>query len=62
VAQLTTNGPWDAVVDTNAYVPREALALARRRERVVDRFVLVSALTGPLTDVVASSWDAGYLV
>ncbi|WP_191892537.1 NAD-dependent epimerase/dehydratase family protein, partial [Streptomyces griseoaurantiacus] len=29
LARLATHGPWDAIVDTMSYVPRESLAMAR---------------------------------
>jgi 2'-hydroxyisoflavone reductase len=54
---LTSAGPWDAVVDTTGYVPREALAVARALEPVVGRYVFVSTVSvyqgwpaEPLTD------------
>lgn len=57
VAKLTALGPWDAVIDTSSYVPRETLAIARALEPVADRYVLLSTVsvyadwpTAPLTD------------
>lgn len=38
-------GPWDIVVDTSSYVPRETLVLAHALEPVVDRYVIVSSVS-----------------
>jgi nucleoside-diphosphate-sugar epimerase len=57
VAQLAAAGPWDAIVDNLAYVPRETLAVARALEPVAGRYVMVSTVsayqgwpTEPLTE------------
>lgn len=57
LARLADSGPWDAVVDTSGYVPREVLAVARALEPVVGRYVFVSTVsvyrdwpTAPLTE------------
>lgn len=57
LARLAKSGPWDAVVDTSGYVPREVLAVARALEPVVARYVFVSTVsvyegwpTEPLTE------------
>jgi nucleoside-diphosphate-sugar epimerase len=42
--RLSERGPWDAVVDTSAYLPADALAAARILAPVVDRYVLVSTV------------------
>lgn len=42
LARLAESGPWDAVVDTSGYVPRDTLAVARALEPVVGRYVFVS--------------------
>jgi nucleoside-diphosphate-sugar epimerase len=45
VARLVKAGPWDAVVDTSGYVPREVLAVASALEPVADRYVFVSTVS-----------------
>ncbi|WP_216364009.1 hypothetical protein, partial [Nocardia farcinica] len=45
LARLARSGPWDVVVDTSSFVPRETLALARALEPVADRYVLVSTVS-----------------
>ncbi|SFG53809.1 Nucleoside-diphosphate-sugar epimerase [Actinopolymorpha cephalotaxi] len=45
VSRLAECGPWDAVVDTSAYVPRNMLAVARRLEPVASRYVLISTVS-----------------
>lgn len=45
VAQLAEAGPWDAVVDTSGYVPREVLAACERLESVTDRYVFMSTVS-----------------
>ncbi|WP_433535366.1 NAD-dependent epimerase/dehydratase family protein [Micromonospora sp. CA-249363] len=45
VAALATAGPWDAVVDTSGYVPRNVLDVARALAPVADRYVFVSTLS-----------------
>src|SRR4051812_13604425 len=67
--KLVSAGPWDVVLDTTGYIPREALAVARALEPVVDRYVFVSTVsvyegwpTTPLTDdsaVLECPSDAG---
>jgi len=69
LARLTEAGPWDAVIDTSSFVPRETLALARALEPVTGRYVLVSTVsvykgwpTDPLTEdsaVLDCPADAG---
>lgn len=57
LARLVQAGPWDAVVDTSGYVPRDVLAVARPLEPVAGRYVFVSTVSvyegwpiEPLTD------------
>ncbi|SUA47342.1 Uncharacterised protein [Nocardia africana] len=38
-------GPFDAVIDTSSYVPRETLAMARALDPVADKYVLVSTVS-----------------
>lgn len=45
LARLAGAGPWDAVVDTSGYVPREVLAVARVLEPVASRYVFVSTVS-----------------
>ncbi|MBF6250212.1 NAD-dependent epimerase/dehydratase family protein [Nocardia farcinica] len=45
LARLAQAGPWDVVVDTSSFVPRETLALARALAPVVHRYVLVSTVS-----------------
>lgn len=45
VAWLVDAGPWDAVVDTSGYVPREVLGLCQKLEPVTGRFVLMSTVS-----------------
>jgi 2'-hydroxyisoflavone reductase len=45
LARLASAGPWDAVVDTSGYVPREVLAVARALDPVVGRYVFVSTVS-----------------
>ncbi|WP_280505063.1 NAD-dependent epimerase/dehydratase family protein [Nocardia farcinica] len=45
LARLAEAGPWDAVVDTSSFVPRETLALTRALEPVTTRYVLVSTVS-----------------
>ena len=69
VKRLAEAGPWDVVVDTLAYVPRETLGIARALESVVDRYVLISTVSAyqewpiePLTEespVLECPLDAG---
>ncbi|WP_199191738.1 NAD-dependent epimerase/dehydratase family protein [Amycolatopsis sp. CA-126428] len=55
--RLAGAGPWDVVIDTSGFVPREALAISRVLEPVVERYVFVSTVsvyegwpTKPLTE------------
>jgi len=55
--RLSASGPWDAVVDTSGYVPRNVLEAAEVLEPSVGRYVFVSTLsayegwpTQPLTE------------
>lgn len=57
VASLAGAGPWDAVVDTSGYVPRNVLAVATALRPAVQRFVFMSTVSvyadwpiRPLTD------------
>ena len=45
VARLVDAGPWDAVVDTSGYVPREVLAVCGRLEPVTGRCVFMSTVS-----------------
>lgn len=45
VARLVGAGPWDAVVDTSGYVPREVLAVCGRLEPVAGRYVFMSTVS-----------------
>jgi 2'-hydroxyisoflavone reductase len=45
VARLAGHGPWDAVVDTSAYEPPDALLAARTLRPVAERYVLVSTVS-----------------
>ncbi|MET8525822.1 NAD-dependent epimerase/dehydratase family protein [Micromonospora sp. NPDC005172] len=45
VVALATAGPWDAVVDTSGYVPRNVLDVARALAPVTHRYVFVSTLS-----------------
>jgi 2'-hydroxyisoflavone reductase len=45
VALLAEEGPWDAVVDTSGFVPREVLAVCERLEPVVGRYVFMSTVS-----------------
>lgn len=44
VAGLAGAGPWDAVVDTSGYVPRNVLAVATALRPAVQRFVFMSTV------------------
>ena len=67
--RLAASGPWDIVVDTAGYVPRESGMVARALESVAGRFVLVSSVSAyagwpmePLTEsseVLECPPDAG---
>ncbi|HEX5403150.1 MAG TPA: NAD-dependent epimerase/dehydratase family protein [Pseudonocardiaceae bacterium] len=45
LARLVKAGPWDAVVDTSGYVPREVQMVARSLEPAAGRYVLVSTVS-----------------
>jgi nucleoside-diphosphate-sugar epimerase len=45
VAALAGRGPWDAVVDTSGYVPRNCLQVAHALEPVVGRCVFMSTVS-----------------
>lgn len=45
VDRLAGAGPWDAVVDTSGYVPRETLAVCERLESVAARYVFMSTVS-----------------
>jgi 2'-hydroxyisoflavone reductase len=45
VARLAVEGPWDAVVDTSGYAPREVLAVCERLEPVAGRYVFMSTVS-----------------
>lgn len=45
LARLAAAGPWDVVVDTSGYVPRESGVIARVLEPVAARFVFVSSVS-----------------
>lgn len=69
LARLAEAGPWDAVVDTSGFVPRETLAVARALEPVAGRYVFISSVSAyagwpiePLTEdsaVLDCPADAG---
>ncbi len=69
VARLEDHGPWDAVVDTLAFVPRETLAVAQALKNSVTRYVVISTVSAyegwpiePLTEssaVLECPSDAG---
>ncbi|GAA2759998.1 nucleoside-diphosphate-sugar epimerase [Actinopolymorpha rutila] len=42
---LAGRGPWDAVVDTSAYIPRNTLDVARRLEPTASRYALISTVS-----------------
>src|SRR5947209_1047335 len=45
LARLSAAGPWDFVVDTSGYVPREVLAVCKRLEPVVGWYVFTSTVS-----------------
>lgn len=45
VAALASYGPWDAVVDTSGYVPRNTLDVARTLAPVTGRYVCMSTVS-----------------
>ncbi len=44
VAALAAAGPWDAVLDTSGYVPRNTLGVARALAPVAGRYVFISTV------------------
>lgn len=42
---LASAGPWDAVVDTSGYVPRNTLDVCQRLQHVTDRYVFMSTVS-----------------
>jgi nucleoside-diphosphate-sugar epimerase len=45
LATLAAAGPWDAVVDTSGFVPREVLAACERLEPVARHYVFMSTVS-----------------
>lgn len=45
LSRLVRSGPWDAVVDTSGFVPRESLDVARALEPVASRYVFISTVS-----------------
>jgi 2'-hydroxyisoflavone reductase len=45
LARLAAAGPWDAVIDTSGYVPREVLAVCERLEPVAGRYIFMSTVS-----------------
>jgi 2'-hydroxyisoflavone reductase len=45
LVRLAGAGPWDAVVDTSGFVPRETLAVAEHLEPVVSRYLFMSTVS-----------------
>jgi nucleoside-diphosphate-sugar epimerase len=45
LAALAAAGPWDGVIDTSGYVPREVLAACNLLEPVTGRYVFVSTVS-----------------
>jgi len=45
LARLAGSGPWDAVVDTSGFVPRETLAVVKHLEQVARRYVFMSTVS-----------------
>lgn len=45
LAVLAATGPWDAVIDTSGYVPREVLAVCKRLEPVAGRYIFMSTVS-----------------
>ncbi|MEU3648763.1 NAD-dependent epimerase/dehydratase family protein [Lentzea sp. NPDC034063] len=43
--RLAAEGPWDLVVDSLGYVPREVLAMSQALEPVVGRYVFISTVS-----------------
>lgn len=59
LARLGSAGPWDLVVDTAGYVPREQGAISRALAPVADRFAFISSVSAyvgwPLKPLTESS-------
>jgi nucleoside-diphosphate-sugar epimerase len=59
VARLAEHGPWDAVIDPLAFVPRETLSVARALKDHVQRYVVVSTVSAyegwPVEPLIESS-------
>jgi 2'-hydroxyisoflavone reductase len=45
VAELRQHGPWDVVVDTSSYVPRNTLDVARALEPITQQYLLLSTVS-----------------
>jgi 2'-hydroxyisoflavone reductase len=45
LARLAAAGPWDGVIDTSGYVPREALAACKRLEPLTARYIFMSTVS-----------------
>lgn len=45
LARLAEDGPWDAVIDTSGFVPRETLIAAENLEPVTRRYVFMSTVS-----------------
>jgi len=45
LARAADAGPWDAVIDTSGYVPREVLAACEHLESVADRYIFMSTVS-----------------
>ncbi|MGV9386098.1 NAD-dependent epimerase/dehydratase family protein [Nonomuraea sp. NPDC003707] len=55
IEKLASAGPWDAVIDTSGYVPRNVLAMAQALEPVTTRYVFMSTVS------VYADWPASPL-
>ena len=42
---LATAGPWDAVIDTSGYIPREVLAVCKHLEPLARQYVFMSTVS-----------------
>lgn len=45
LARVSTAGPWDAVVDTSGFVPRDVLATCRYLQGAVRKYVFISTVS-----------------
>lgn len=43
--RLATAGPWDAVIDTSGFIPRETLTVAEALKPMVERYVFISSVS-----------------